>query len=150
MQGNDFCLGVAETAGMGCSPQPSPNHHVTAGTHAGSWVHIPVNENVPIALQMVSGPQCSAMNKESILVLASGRWLFHLFDWMDIESHGRSTDDGFWPTAAKPSEPAPHAIQDLQQLLQISAIEVPVTAIQLHSGAGFLFKQSRQSVLPML
>lgn len=150
MQGNNFCLVAAVTAGMGYPPQSSPNHHVSTGTDARSWVHIPVNQNVPIALQMVSGPQCSSMNEESVLLLVFWRWLCPSFVQMNVQSKGCSAHNGFGMPAAKPSQPTSHSIQDLQQLLQIRTVEIPVTAIQLHQVAGFLIQQSRQSIFPML
>ena len=49
---------------MGHPAQPAPDHDVTCSADAGSRIHITVDEQIPIALEMVAGSQRALMEQQ--------------------------------------------------------------------------------------
>ena len=51
---------------------------------------------------------------------------------------------------AKPTQLAPLAVQQQQQVAQIGAVQMPVTEIELHCRFGILIQQAGQRIGPVL
>jgi hypothetical protein len=57
LQGDDGCLIITKSAGMGHPPQTAPDQHVANRTDLSSGIHIPQHQERAIGLEMLSRAQ---------------------------------------------------------------------------------------------
>ena len=65
LEGHDSCIRIPFLSGMSDPAQSPPDHHVACGTDAGTGIDIPELQDIPLALQVVTGSQGALMKQKS-------------------------------------------------------------------------------------
>jgi hypothetical protein len=133
---------MAVNARVGTATQASPHEHVAAGGHPGAWIDIPQHQQVPLGGEVITGPQCAAMEAEAVIGL--GRilglvwiWLVCgcLIRWLDPacgKAEGVATHHRVDVLSLQATDRVTRCFEFAQQFQELTSAQGPVGADQIH------------------
>ena len=131
---------------MGNSAQSPPNLDMTDGADASPWIHIPIEQDIPLRLQMIPRSERALMKKQRVCGVIGGfiparfhRWCYH------VEPQSPCAHDRFGLIGLQPDEGVASVVQGALQILEVITTQDPVVAVH-QDGPVFVWKRQQQSI----